>query len=104
MSGDEPWEARMARLSRERADAADRQRQDQITQELLARSTETIDWLNGWPRTDISTVRMGTGIHCIGCGRCRGTVCTAFHEDWEPPGPEPVWPFPQTSCPVCGRR
>jgi hypothetical protein len=59
-------------------------------------------WLHGWPRIDSGrTVLIGTGVHCVCCGRLRGVTCVAFTEDWEPPGPDPVWPFGEADCPIC---
>jgi len=57
-------------------------------------------WLNGWPRIGTS-VLIGTGVHCVGCGVFHGVTCVAFEEDWQPPEKMPDWPFEQDSCPIC---
>lgn len=89
------WEQRMAARARER----DQRRRDAEAAALQELLPEGDDWLNGWPRSD-TTVRIGTAIHCIACGRIHGVVCTAFPPDWEPPGPEPVWPYSEADCPI----
>lgn len=59
-------------------------------------------WLNGWSRmSDGRTVLIGTGVRCVCCGYCQGITCVAFPENWEPPGPEPDWPFDHDDCPLC---
>lgn len=59
-------------------------------------------WLHGWPRTSHTTVLIGTGVFCLGCGADQGIATVAFPEGWQPPGPEPAWPFPQgPGCPIC---
>lgn len=65
-------------------------------------------WLHGWgrlyPEHGGVSVLMGTGTYCVGCGRDQGVICVVIEDDWEPPGPEPDWPFPQDACPVCWLR
>jgi hypothetical protein len=58
-------------------------------------------WLNGWPRLGEDAVLIGTGVHCVGCGRGRGITCVVIPADWEPPARMPDWPFPEDACPVC---
>lgn len=91
---EDTWEARMAARAREREEKR-RETADATLQALLP---DNDAWLNGWPH-DATTVRMGTAIHCIACGRIHGIVCTVFPPDWEPPGPEPDWPYAQDNCP-----
>ncbi len=62
------------------------------------------DWLNGWPRINATQVQIGAGVHCIACGRCQGVICVVFERDWEPPGPDPAWPFTEGDCPIEGCR
>jgi hypothetical protein len=57
-------------------------------------------WLHGWPRLGRS-VLLGSAARCVGCGRDQGIVCVALPTGWEPPGPEPEWPFALGDCPVC---
>lgn len=59
------------------------------------------DWLNGWPRISAQQILMGTEVRCVCCGQSRGITCVAFSPDWEPPGPEPMWPFTPADCPLC---
>lgn len=61
---------------------------------------EPMPWLNGWARHDLTTLLMGSGVHCIGCGRLLGVISVVFTADWSPP-PEPAWPFRPMECPVC---
>ena len=58
------------------------------------------EWLNGWHRNGTS-VLVGTGVHCAGCGKFHGITCVAFSADWEPPEKLPDWPFNKDTCPVC---
>lgn len=61
-------------------------------------------WLHGWPRMGNTGVLIGTGIHCVGCGKSGGVTCVAFDESWEhwvKDRPYPDWPFDRESCPVC---
>lgn len=58
-------------------------------------------WLNGWPRAGLKSVRIGTGVHCIGCGRLQGVVGTVIPEGWTPPPEMPAYPFQPGDCPVC---
>lgn len=69
--------------------------------ELIGRDGD--GWLNGWPRMGDEglTVLMGASIRCVGCGRHYGITCVVIEEGWEPPGPEPEWPWTQAECPVC---
>lgn len=94
MSDDEGWEARMAARARAReaakAEAADAE---------LGLPAGELLWLNGWPRLNVRTVLMGTEVRCVCCGRTHGITCVVFEPDWEPPGPEPEWPFTEADCP-----
>lgn len=65
--------------------------------------SDRLDWLHGWPRLgdNGTSVLIGTGVYCVGCGKSRGVTTVAFPEDWQPPGPDPDWPFPEDACPVC---
>lgn len=65
------------------------------------RSAEPLPWLHGWGRLGESAVLIGSGVHCIGCGRFYGATCVAFTEGWTPPGRLPDWPFREGDCPVC---
>lgn len=100
---DESWEARMAERSRLRAAAREVDRRRAILGKALEtyRGAAQRPWLNGWPRDTIGTVRIGTGVHCVCCGRCHGVVCTVFPPDWEPPELAPAWPFTEADCPLC---
>lgn len=103
---DDGWEARMAeraRLRREAREADERQRREAALAAALAKLGEARqgdEWLNGWPRLGTS-VLMGTCLYCIGCGRFFGVTTVAFPEDWEAPGPDPVWPFDPADCDLC---
>ena len=59
------------------------------------------DWLHGWSRLGNSAMLMGTGVHCVGCGKFYGITSVVFDDDWEEPSLEPEWPFDEDSCPVC---
>lgn len=101
------WEQRMAeRALARRADAeasgvVAEERRPQVAAAALVDIDEAV-W-HGWPRPDENglSVLIGTGVHCAGCGRFHGITSVAFDEGWEPPGPEPDWPYPQDACPVC---
>lgn len=58
-------------------------------------------WLNGWPRIGLTGVLIGTGVHCVGCGRFHGATSVIFDDDWNPPTDDPAYPFEQDNCPVC---
>ena len=45
---------------------------------------------------------MGSGIHCVGCGRLFGVTCVVVSEDYVYPEKKPDWPFDEDDCPVCG--
>lgn len=93
----------MARRAREREQKAEQERR--LVIDTAVQNLEMLNFeLNGWPRHDAMTVRMGTSINCIGCGRCLAVVCTAFPDDWQPPGPDPEWTFPQEACQICRLR
>lgn len=63
---------------------------------------DRLAWLHGWPWQDShAALNMGTAFYCVGCGKFFGTGAVVFPEEWEPPGPEPTWPFPEESCPLC---
>lgn len=97
------WEARMAARAREREvqrDAALRVAASEQAEAAYEQNAQH-DWLNGWYRDGVRSVRMGTGVHCVCCGRCMGITCTVMTPDWKPPGPEPAWPFSQADCPIC---
>lgn len=97
MSAD-TWEARMAARARLRSRKIEREVADAERVECVQTQQP---WMNGWPRISISAMLIGTGVHCVGCGHCMGITCVAFPEDWEPPGPDPAWPFGEADCPVC---
>jgi hypothetical protein len=61
------------------------------------------EWLNGWPlpARQQSTVLIGTGVHCSGCGRFMGGASVVFPEDYRAPERLPDWPFAEEGCPVC---
>ena len=89
------WESRMAARSRQRNQKAKEAR-------VASRDIRTEQpWMNGWPRTGALHVLIGTGVHCVCCGSLRGVTTVAFPPDWEPPGPDPVWPFGHDDCPIC---
>lgn len=101
MNTDDSWEARMAERARQRE-----LRKITAPGSPPPLRSETMraprPWLNGWPRIgDGRTVLIGTGGHCVCCGRCRGIITVAFPPDWEPPGPDPEWPFGEQDCPLC---
>lgn len=56
-------------------------------------------WLNGWKRNG-STVAMGSGIYCAGCGKFLGTFCLVFDPSVVYPEKEPNFPFNTLDCPV----
>src|SRR3990167_8202995 len=60
----------------------------------------TPKWLNDWPRMG-SGILMGTGIHCIGCGKFMGITTIAITDDYIEPEREPDYPFSMDDCPVC---
>lgn len=95
---DDSWEARMAARTRER----EHKRLAAEEAAIEERLPKDYDWLNGWPRIGRFHVLIGTGTHCIACGRLQGITCVAFAEDWEPPGPNPDWPFAEDDCPIAG--
>lgn len=102
------WEARMsarAKARQEAARAAQRAQANQRIQSAKRALPGDRSWLNGWPALDGDlSVLMGTGVHCIGCGWLLGVTTVVFDEGWEPPGPEPEWPFAQDDCPICPER
>lgn len=57
-------------------------------------------WLNGWGRMGDYDVLIGTGVHCVGCGKDEGTVTVVFPADYQPPEKYPDWPFDEETCPV----
>ena len=57
-------------------------------------------WLNGWPRSGLYGVMMGSAIHCVGCGKFHGVTTIAITEDHEWPTNDPAWPFDDEHCPV----
>jgi hypothetical protein len=96
---EDTWEARMARRA-----AARRPPPPPPYVDDPARRADQ-PWLNGWPRLGTGdAVLIGTGMYCVCCGRLRGVTTVAFSADWEPPGPEPVWPFGEADCPLCKGR
>ena len=60
-------------------------------------------WLNGWYRNG-STVLIGPGVHCAGCGRSFGVTCVAFSEGYVAPEKDPDWPFDEETCPLCATQ
>jgi hypothetical protein len=61
------------------------------------------DWLNGWPQFG-NEVLIGTGFHCVGCGRLRGITSVVYedgYEKWAAGRPMPVWPQAEGSCTIC---
>lgn len=99
---DDSWEARMS------ARAKQRQREEAQAEAEAERAAVPINptkpqpWLNGWPRlSDGRTVLIGTACHCVCCGKFGGITCVAFPDGWEPPGPDPQWPFDEDDCPLC---
>lgn len=95
--------AARARERRAQNDAAMRLAADEAARAAFE-STAQRPWLNGWPRSGVNQVIMGAGSYCVCCGRCMGVNCVVFDPDWEPPGPEPVWPFEPTDCPLCAGK
>jgi hypothetical protein len=105
---EDTWEERMARRAAERREAAAATRAAAVARRDREREAAVLelvgggwDWLHGWPRIGHTGVLMGTAVHCLGCGRFHGLACVAFPDDWEPPGPEPDWPFSPDTCPIC---
>jgi len=98
------WEARMAARARARQVAAEAEHRNSAEAKAVAayEATQQRDWLNGWHRHG-NYVLIGTGLHCVCCGRCTGSTCVVFPDDWEPLGPTPVWPFGETDCPLCAK-
>ena len=100
MNAEDSWEARMAERARQRE-----LRKIPAPGSPPPPSPETMrtpqPWLNGWPRIGRREVLIGTGCHCVCCGRIHGITSVAFPPDWEPPGPEPEWPFGEQDCPLC---
>lgn len=95
------WEARMAARAKERTREAERQ--DLLKRAEFATAQYELakdrPWLNGWPRISPHQVLIGTGVHCVGCGKLQGVTCVVFPEDWEA-RPEPDWPFTEVDCPI----
>lgn len=94
----------MAARAKARSAAAQEQEQLRLTQRRHAARLENLQrpWLHGWRRSDNGlTVWMAGTSHCVGCGLLLGTACVVIEEGWEPPGPDPVWPFTEADCPVC---
>lgn len=91
-------------LERERimSDYNETYRIDRKVREATERIKLERHWLNGWQLlSDKTRVLVGTVVRCSGCGMDLGCICVAFPDNWEPPGPEPVWPFAEDGCPVC---
>lgn len=107
---EDSWEYRMAARATARAvvrnAALERERIASVAAARRAlddiAGTRGWSWLNGWPRMgdDGSAVLMGTSVRCLGCGDDFGTTCVVFPDGWEPPGPEPAWPFGIDECPI----
>lgn len=94
------WEERMAERAARRAAINAPTPGTRTTDDPARRAARP--WLNGWPRIGSGTsVLIGTELHCVCCGRSQGITTVAFPEDWEPPGPDPVWPFGELDCPLC---
>lgn len=90
--------AARSQVKREAAEAAKKAADEALIEKLSVQH----DWLNGWPRMgDGRGVLIGSGVHCVCCGKCFGVTCVAIPEDWEPPGPTPTWPFGESDCPLC---
>lgn len=97
MADSDSWEARMAARNKERQKA---NAQAEIEQAKVLNVQQP--WMHGWPRgSNGRDILIGTVVHCVCCGRSLGVTCVAFPPDWEPPGPEPNWPFGQEDCPLC---
>jgi hypothetical protein len=60
-------------------------------------------WLHGWPRNGTS-VNIGSGWFCAGCGRFEGTGCVVVEDTDVLPSVDPDWPFDEETCPVCELR
>jgi len=96
---DDGWEARMAERNREHQQAKTGR---EVATGKPDRPAPQPTWLNGWTRATASgEVLIGVEVHCVCCGRSRGITCVAFATDWQPPGPEPEWPFHPDDCPLC---
>lgn len=100
MADDDSWEARMAARTKAR------QKQRELDARVI--DTETCEkfcitqpWMNGWPRLGLMAMLIGSGVHCVACGRLEGVTCVATPSDWTPPEKDPDWPFGQDNCPVC---
>jgi hypothetical protein len=95
------WEARMSARAKARAEVRQVQREATLA-EVRRCLSDSSAWLHGWPLLEGGmSVLMGTTVRCAGCGRCHGVTSVVLPEGWEPPGPEPDWPFPRGGCPVC---
>ena len=57
-------------------------------------------WLHKWPKINSTTILMGTGIYCIGCGKDRGVISAMIDPD-NIPSKRPEWPFEEKNCPIC---
>lgn len=90
------WEERMSQRARDREAVLEERVQIAEDEQKTQQS-----WMHGWPRLSSHGILIGTGVHCVCCGRCEGVTCVAFTEDWEPPGPHPDWPFGEQDCPLC---
>lgn len=96
------WEQRMSARTKERAAAAQRER-DAAERAGWERSTTPRPWMNGWPRLGRTSLLMGTQVRCVGCGRDCGTTSVVAVDNQPESGPEPAWPFGFDDCPVCDR-
>jgi hypothetical protein len=98
---EDSWEARMAERARERREKntpAPGSGPPPPDDDTLCVDRP---WLHGWPRINRGrAVLMGTGVHCVCCGRLQGVTTVAFDPDWVSP-PDPVWPFDIADCPLC---
>jgi hypothetical protein len=100
MADEESWEARMA--ARTKARREQRELEAGVTdEETTAQFRTTHPWMNGWSRLSLTAMLIGSGVHCVACGRLQGVTCVAITPNWTPPDKDPDWPFGQDNCPVC---
>jgi hypothetical protein len=92
------WEGRMAERAHQRAAVAE------PPPATFPDPRPELPWLGGWPRIGRGAVLIGTGVHCVCCGRLAGVTTVAFPSNWTEiveSRSDPTWPFDESDCPIC---